>query len=89
MGRVMNLMISNLDTYAMLAGRYHPLLKRYALFIIKNNDAASIMATKTLIKLWQQRESIYTVECLRTFLRLATKCYCHDWLHEKLMSLRK
>lgn len=79
----------HLISFTGLVSRYHPLLFRFARYIIRNEFAAKKIAIQSLVTLWSNRKGILTNEEARIFLKTTTRVLCHKWLYEQVQTLRQ
>lgn len=79
----------HLISFTALVGQYHTLLYRFSRFIIRNEAAASIIASNALANLWENRHGVHTAAEARIILKTTTRVLCHTWLREQALTLGK
>jgi len=66
--------------YKALFELYMPALKRFAFSIIRSNIQAEEIASDVMIQLWRNRRSLLKVENIKTYLFIAARNHCINYL---------
>jgi hypothetical protein len=72
-----------------IAAEWYPLLQRYARLIIRNNEEASLIASKCLLVLEKFRDDVIKDEQLRDYFMKCTRGACMCWLRDQALLLKK
>ena len=76
-----------LHSFTALVQQYHPMLTRFARFIIRNEEASIAIAGQALINLWACQKQLQHSSEARNFLRNNTRILSHSWLHQQVLRL--